>query len=254
MFMERNKWEAEFKAKLGQREITPTPHAWDRLDAMLNEADNKASIISTDEKPVRKLTWLYIAAGVAAVLLLATLLVKPQNGEQRNEVVEQPKQESVDSIGQPKIGADKNQNNDQNAETGPAHTQTPNVEENGSVRKRSNHRRSDNGQLADASQYNPSDNGQLATNEGQSAPGAQPNGAKLNLDRPATYGQRPTTDDQIASIEPSIPQPKTVKVDPKSLLSQVDGELEMTFREKAIKTISKKYRDVKVAVANRNNQ
>ncbi|UPT71649.1 MAG: hypothetical protein M0D53_04690 [Flavobacterium sp. JAD_PAG50586_2] len=45
-----------------------------------------------------------------------------------------------------------------------------------------------------------------------------------------------------------------VKVDAKSLLSQVDGELEMTFREKVISKVNKNYKEVKVALANRNNE
>ena len=46
----------------------------------------------------------------------------------------------------------------------------------------------------------------------------------------------------------------SIKVDAKSLLSQVDGELEQTFREKVITKINKNYKEVKEALANRNNQ
>jgi hypothetical protein len=46
----------------------------------------------------------------------------------------------------------------------------------------------------------------------------------------------------------------TIKVDAKSLLSQVDGEVEQTFREKVITKINKNYKEVKEALANRNNQ
>jgi len=37
-------------------------------------------------------------------------------------------------------------------------------------------------------------------------------------------------------------------------LSQVDGELELSFREKVIAKVNKNYQTVKVALANRNNQ
>jgi hypothetical protein len=46
----------------------------------------------------------------------------------------------------------------------------------------------------------------------------------------------------------------TIKVDAKSLLSQVDGEVEQTFREKVFTKVNKNYKEVKVALANRNNQ
>ena len=52
----------------------------------------------------------------------------------------------------------------------------------------------------------------------------------------------------------STNQKSGVKVDAKSLLSQVDGEVEQTFREKVITKINKNYKEVKVALANRNNQ
>ena len=45
-----------------------------------------------------------------------------------------------------------------------------------------------------------------------------------------------------------------IQVDPSSLLSQVDGELELSFREKVIAKVNKNYQTVKVALANRNNQ
>ena len=43
-------------------------------------------------------------------------------------------------------------------------------------------------------------------------------------------------------------------VDAGNLLSQVDGELELSFREKVIGKINKNYQTIKVALANRNQQ
>ena len=48
-------------------------------------------------------------------------------------------------------------------------------------------------------------------------------------------------------------QKLAVKVDAKSLLSQVDGEMEYTFREKVLNKMNKNYKEIKVALANRNN-
>ena len=45
-----------------------------------------------------------------------------------------------------------------------------------------------------------------------------------------------------------------VKVNAKSLLSEVDGEVEHTFREKMFNKINKNYQEIKVALANRNNE
>ncbi|MBY0486670.1 MAG: hypothetical protein K2P85_05715, partial [Flavobacteriaceae bacterium] len=63
-------------------------------------------------------------------------------------------------------------------------------------------------------------------------------------------------DDLLASVEKtpkSTPKPK-VKVNANSLLSQVDGELDQTFREKVINRVSKNYQEVKVALATRNQE
>jgi hypothetical protein len=43
-----------------------------------------------------------------------------------------------------------------------------------------------------------------------------------------------------------------VTVNSNDLLSQIDGELELSFRERVIKSVNKKYSEVKVAVAKRN--
>lgn len=60
---------------------------------------------------------------------------------------------------------------------------------------------------------------------------------------------------EIKSIDtPIVVADAKVKVDPEALLSQVDGELELSFREKVISKINKNYQTVKVALANRNNQ
>ncbi len=50
-------------------------------------------------------------------------------------------------------------------------------------------------------------------------------------------------------------KPKTkIKVNANDLLNQVDGELELSFREKVITKVNKNYQTVKVALANRNQQ
>ena len=55
-------------------------------------------------------------------------------------------------------------------------------------------------------------------------------------------------------VKESTNKTSTVKVDAKSLLSQVDGEVEYSFREKMLQKINKNYQEVKVALANRNNE
>jgi hypothetical protein len=68
-----------------------------------------------------------------------------------------------------------------------------------------------------------------------------------------------SVDELLASVEQSKSEkeqsPKLqVRVNASNLLSQVDGELDLSFREKVIGKVNKNYQTVKVALANRNNQ
>jgi hypothetical protein len=62
--------------------------------------------------------------------------------------------------------------------------------------------------------------------------------------------------DLLAAVDkPSklITNPRVI-VDTKSLLSQVDAELDQTFKEKALKKITKNYKEIKVAFQTRNQE
>ena len=61
-------------------------------------------------------------------------------------------------------------------------------------------------------------------------------------------------DENVPVVAAGIQKKQKIQVDPSSLLSQVDGELELSFREKVIAKVNKNYQTVKVALANRNNQ
>ena len=54
--------------------------------------------------------------------------------------------------------------------------------------------------------------------------------------------------------ENSSDQKSKIHVNPDDLLSQVDGELELSFREKVINKVNRNYQTLKVALDNRNNQ
>lgn len=53
-------------------------------------------------------------------------------------------------------------------------------------------------------------------------------------------------------MDRGVQQKNKVKINANDLLSQVDGELELSFREKVINKVNKNYQTVKVALANRN--
>lgn len=238
--MEQPKLETEFKRQLNQREINPTAAAWDRLDAMLTVAEEK--------KPPRNYQWLYVAAGIIGFVFIGFVFLS-----QTQEVSDVRKSEVVlqqnDTIN-PKQSTTPNKVNITTPAlpkpvlaTQVAQFKSPSTDRH-AVKSLPN---------LDLKRQQK----QIAENEtNPQQPLAVPNNQKsglLNL----------LKSDQIVAEEPPIPmvtQPKiqnlksNITVNASSLLSQVDGELELSFREKIIKTVNKNYKSVKVALANRNNQ
>jgi len=63
MIMELNKFDKSIKDKMEARTIEPSADAWGKLEAMMPMAD----------KPKRKYVWLYIAASFVGLLLMSSL-------------------------------------------------------------------------------------------------------------------------------------------------------------------------------------
>ena len=237
--MGRNKMEDEFRDKLNAREINPSPASWDRLDAMLT--------VTEDKKPVRKLNWLYIAAACLGFVLMAGIFYTQydKSGETQEMTVEnessvpQPQQNEVlpvDSIAT--IAAPLKE-----AVVTSEDEKRPNATKVASITPRS--------PLMQQPVNSSNKNQAVAQNS------TPTNGDKLNIE--PKINPNPiavNVDELLAAVEkPSVKLPKpSVKIDAGLLLSQVDGELELSFREKVIKSVSKNYKEVKVALANRNNK
>jgi hypothetical protein len=220
--MEPNNFEQQAKEKLSNREITPSIQAWDRLDAML----------SVHEKPKKKNNWLFVAASVA-VLLIGTLFFNTSkesnvmtpsqeivvtSTEGKDSVIAQPSIEPVNEVSvQPKSVLATNVSKVAN---NPVMTTKTNQEEF-----------SINNQITTT-------NNQISTT------------IEKNIEHKAIVA----IDENIPVVPTGIQKKQKIQVDPSSLLSQVDGELELSFREKVIAKVNKNYQTIKVALANRNNQ
>ena len=66
----------------------------------------------------------------------------------------------------------------------------------------------------------------------------------LNVDNLLASAQKESKSKSISKII----------INANSILSQVDGELDQTFREKALNKISKNYKEIKVALQTRNQE
>jgi len=223
--MEPNKLENQFREKLNDRKINPSEAAWDRLDAMLSVA----------EKPKRKFPWLYVAASFAGFLFIGTIFFNINENmievQKNNFVVENKTQ--IDNL-KPEIKAVKKELNSSkiifNQETKPlaqaqknsknnVESQIINIPEKVLVEIQPNNR-----------------NEPIVINR---------NTIPENIDSLlASTGKTPKSDLKKSSL----------KVNSTALLNQVDGELQLSFREKALNAITQKYKEAKEALANRNNQ
>ena len=227
--MGRNKIETDFRNKLNQREITPTDQAWDRLDAMLTVVEG--------QKPKRKYPWMYIAASIIGFLFIGIgYYNKNENtvGTKSNEVVIEnnikntPVQEKSEmplkvKMETPIVILETNKVKKEKQLSAPIHKKTDKV---------------------------------IVYNQNQIAENPVIISKKEQKIEQQSIIPKIIDDEKIvANIEaPSFTKKSAVKVDAASLLSQVDGELELSFREKVIKTVDKNYKTVKVALANRNQQ
>lgn len=232
--MEPNKFDNIVREKLEQRTIQPSEMAWDRLDAMLSVAEEKTA------KPKKKRTWLYIAASFLGFMLLGTIFMKHE-GTNTTDIKSTDIQVAVTP--EPTI-------KQSNSGSEPVISTPEEIIQEEAVA------------AVSASRIN------TAKSENKAAP-------KVNKQKGATSPQPMVTQEAIAqnttteivnkaltlTEDPTLAvaeidesKKPAVKVNANSLLSSVEGELDTSFRNKAMQAIVKNYNTVKTSVANRNHK
>ncbi len=227
--MEQIKLENEFKNILNQREITPSENSWDRLDAMLAVAEGK--------KPSRSYGWIYIAASIVGFAFLGTFFY--------SQIEQNATVESNEVVIENNKKAEPIQNEISIVPSNSKSESTVVISEIKKVKRNSPN-------------TNPIIINQVAQNSNSLIPIVEKKLTDQKTEQLAFSNTNDiTVDEMLASVETTsnegISKPK-VKVNPNTLLSQVDGELELSFREKVINRVNKNYKTVKVALANRNIQ
>jgi hypothetical protein len=252
--MEPNKLETQIKEQLNAREIQPSEMAWDRLDAMLSVAE---------EKKTRRFSFLsFQSIGIAAsVLVLVSLglfffnqketVVKPENNVVVNEEVKQNNSKQNTNSIKGNTGIDNNGLEGFDAQ----------------VKQRANQQKEENKTIIAQSSKSFNQNNQktainpLINQEKEIQFQNQEVIAQKELPQVDTRSTiviskstSVTIDDLLASTSKKSESKPKIKINANSLLSQVDGELDQTFREKVINRVSKNYQEVKVALATRNQE
>jgi len=240
--MEPNNFEKDFREKLNQREIEPSNKAWDRLDAMLSIAEEK----KTKKKSKRK--WLYIAASFIGFLLVGTLFFNQnKNTVEPTETVVVEKETEKDSISKPilnKVDSVKTESviAEKTSEETLNEKEKTNPEASGQISNKTINNQSK--QIAESSIIIKNNQEKQSTN---------------NQNAIAENSKKENVDQLLEKAEEKILAQGTtkkakIKINANELLNQVDGELELSFREKMITKVNKNFQEVKVALSNRNQQ
>ncbi|MBF7091881.1 hypothetical protein IUY40_10045 [Flavobacterium sp. ALJ2] len=234
--MEPNKFEKLFREKLNEREINPSDNAWDRLDAMLNVAENT--------KPKKKYTWMYVAASFIGFLLVSTVYFN-----QRETSVHNPKNDIVVKEEKPKdsIGGIKNNQDKINSKS--LHTNAIVIKDTKENIEEKNEKANQN-QVAERSIIKETNKENWKNNQKTESKNNQT--VIADNSKNATVDQLLISAEKTLAMDKGVQQINKVKINANDLLSQVDGELELSFREKVINKVNKNYQTVKVALANRN--
>ena len=231
--MKKSAIENQFNEKINAREIVPSKASWDRLDAMLAVA----------EKPKRSYRWMYVAAGFLGFILLGTLYFNQKNKIAiANDVVTVTKSNEI-----------------LKKEIEPEKTNlTKNIKASKVVKI----------QLASTAIKLQTDSKTVFSNkENQVVKKEIIKEQQISIinqktEQPVVLQKSKyvNVDELLASVD-NVPPKKSstlsksnIKVKSNELLSQVDGELDLTFREKAIKTVNQNFKTVKVALSNRNSE
>ena len=240
MQMEPNNIEKQFREKLNSREIKPSENAWDRLDAMLTVA----------EKPKRNFLLMYFAASFLGFILIATVFLN-----QTQDAVDVPLPKVV--FEQNKVENSNNEKseileiatqNDATIEVASSEKAPKNKNQREVIQLSHNPKNAPTTQLELAANSNPNTYKsstvirELSSNEQIN----QKTEVKVNANSLLA-----SVDNQISN-QAVADNTEVIKVNANNLLSQVDDELELSFRERVIQSVNKKYREVKVAVIKRN--
>ena len=234
--MKKSVIENQFKEKISSREITPSKASWDRLDAMLTVA----------EKPKRSFKWMYIAASILGFLLIGTVYFNQNKKEAviTNDdaiVIVEPKAIPEVKVTPAKINLAKKEEEIKVAGVQLASAETKSKVNSDSVL--------------------PNEIGsQVAEKEIIQEQQIPIINQKAEQKVVSTKLKYVNADELLASVDNASPKKSSavaktnVKVNSNELLTQVNGELDLTFREKAIKTVNQNFKAAKLALSNRNSK
>lgn len=250
--MEPNKIEKQFREKLNAREIQPSAQSWDRLDAMLSIAEEK--------KTKRPFGFLFIAAGILLFVTFGLFFftsnhseIRPSATIVRTETKQDTVQKEATKFQEPIL--EKTQKNPiaiNQFQSSPE--AQPNLLERSGKNQKTllNQKTNDNqNQIEKSKEIEYLLPGDIAVKE---LPRLASQRESIGVGSTNGKSDEALLADLDQAAKQTAKQIAGVRVDAKNLLSQANGEVEYTFREKIINKVNKNYQEVKVALANRNKE
>ncbi|OAB27988.1 hypothetical protein SAMN05444395_103194 [Flavobacterium fryxellicola] len=240
--MEPNKFELQFKEKLNSREIQPSEMTWNKLDAMLTDA----------EKPKAKFPRMYVAASFVGFLLLGTFYFNQKGNTMNNSKVV-----LETSVAPPTtVGPDKRLKAAKEQEKGLVFTVVPKSisrtngapilkvksTSNGSMRNQEvallikNHSQED------------TTIGAIATNANDELP---PKSKYISAEQLLAQVSNTKSKTSLAAVAIEKTR-KGVEVNANRLLSEAETELNQSFRASALDRLNKNFNTIKTVLVNRN--
>ncbi|MFA9195236.1 hypothetical protein AAGV33_12540 [Flavobacterium sp. FBOR7N2.3] len=236
--MEPNKLEKQFREQLNSRKIKPSEMAWTKLDTML----------SGTEKPKAKFPWLYVAASFVGLLLIGTVYFNLQENpieNQKNGVVIQspvaPKVKNIllDSTNL-KIQGEDSFSNKKSVRINNKFIDA--TQKSTIVEKNLNQNQTAEVSIVDP--YKKNDSMILSENNQSLAKNKYVSAEKLLAEISNTKFE--SADETMRNTT------KVISVNPNILLSNVETELNQSFKESALDRLNKNFKTIRTVLVNRN--
>ena len=237
--MEPNKFDYKIKEKMEARTIAPSSEAWGRLEAMMPLV----------EQPRRKVAWLYIAASFTGLLIVGTiffqnfetnivkkdipLVLEQSEGNDRPQESEMVKEAAVISK------KDSNTNRSVIQVVAVKGFQSKKVSDG----KNAPSEPSTNNLITEVQNASSS----VSDYKRTTTSGSLYISATELLATVSNEKSQTTANDKVINVSQ-----QGIKVNANSLLSNVESELNQSFRETALTKLSKNFNSIKTVLVNRN--
>lgn len=232
--MEQNNLENEIREQLRKREIQPSLPAWDRLDAMLSYQETKLK--------KKSFPWMKIAAGMILFLGVSYFFLTSNEKEvqKQDAIVVEAEQER--KVYEQELKTNTINAKSSNKSVKEEGLQTLVYTDSKVIKK------------YDATEKVSGVINKTATVVEAREVEKQLAAVEVTKEESVEVTKVEVQHNNVLVTDVKIAQKPKLKVDPNTLLKQVDGEIQLTFRQKVMKTISKGYKEAKEVVASRNQE